>query len=157
MFHDPTFWVAVAFVTFVICLFKPIKKAILNGLDGRTDRIRQELNEALSLKEEAQELLALYQRQQKDAEKKAIEIVENAQKEAIAVAKQAEDELEASLNRRIDMAMQKIAAQEAAILTSVRERAIHAIADATKQIIATQADQQTAQALIKKSLSELSN
>ena len=32
LIQDPTFWVAVAFVVFVVLVFKPIKGALIGGL-----------------------------------------------------------------------------------------------------------------------------
>ena len=43
MLQDPTFWVAVAFVIFVIAVFKPIKGALIGGLDAKIEEIRREV------------------------------------------------------------------------------------------------------------------
>ena len=50
LMHDPTFWTAIAFVIFVVALFKPVKKALLGGLDGRIAQIRSEVEEAQRLR-----------------------------------------------------------------------------------------------------------
>jgi F-type H+-transporting ATPase subunit b len=44
--HDPAFWTALAFVIFVVVMFKPLKKALLAGLDSRIEQIRKEVEEA---------------------------------------------------------------------------------------------------------------
>ena len=67
LINDPTFWVAIAFVLFVIAVFKPIRGAMLGGLDAKIAEIRQEVEEAEKLREAAQSLLANYQRQQRQA------------------------------------------------------------------------------------------
>ena len=76
---DSTAWTAVAFVLFVIAVFKPAKNAILSGLDARIDEIRLQVEEAQQLREEAQALLANYQRQQREALKEAEDIVIRAE------------------------------------------------------------------------------
>ena len=53
-----SFWLSVAFLIFVGLVAKPVGRVVGNALDARADRIRQELDEALKLKEEAQALLA---------------------------------------------------------------------------------------------------
>ena len=58
LIQDPTFWVAVAFVVFVVLVFKPIKGALIGGLDAKIAEIRREVEEAEKLREEAQSLLA---------------------------------------------------------------------------------------------------
>ena len=68
LIQAPTFWVAVAFVVFVVLVFKPIKGALIGGLDAKIAEIRQEVEEAEKLREEAQSMLANYQRQQRQAE-----------------------------------------------------------------------------------------
>ncbi|MBT5499102.1 MAG: F0F1 ATP synthase subunit B, partial [Alphaproteobacteria bacterium] len=82
LIHDPTFWVAIAFVLFVIAVFKPIRGAMLGGLDTKIAEIRQEVEEAEKLCEEAQSLLANYQRQQRQALQDAENIVIRAREEA---------------------------------------------------------------------------
>ena len=78
MLEDPTFWTAVAFVIVVALLAKPIYKAVTSGLDGRADRIRSQLDEAQRLRDEAQELLADYQRKQREAQTEAERIIAQA-------------------------------------------------------------------------------
>jgi F-type H+-transporting ATPase subunit b len=84
---DPTAWVAVAFVLFVIAVFKPAKKAILGGLDAKIAEIRGQVEEAQQLREEAQALLATYQRQQREALQEAEDILTRGLAEAAAVAR----------------------------------------------------------------------
>ena len=66
--ENPETWVAVAFVFFLVALFKPIKKMLTSKIDGRTETIKSELDEAQRLREEAQHTLAEYQRKQRDAD-----------------------------------------------------------------------------------------
>ena len=84
MLQDPTFWVAVAFVIFVIAVFKPIKGALMGSLDAKIEEIRREVEEAEKLREEAQSLLANYQRQQRQAMQDAENIVARAKDHAVA-------------------------------------------------------------------------
>ena len=67
--NDPTLWVAVGFFIFVAAVFKVAKKTITGALDGRAEDIRNSLDQAAGLREEAQQLLAEYQRKQRDAVK----------------------------------------------------------------------------------------
>src|SRR5689334_14886505 len=107
-FDDPAFWVALATVTFVVAVYRPVAKIIVRGLDGRTDRIRTELDEAKRLRAEAEELLKSFKRKQKDALKEAQSIVDEARDASEAMKKQAKADLEAVLNKRIALAMEKV-------------------------------------------------
>ena len=41
-----TFWVAIAFVIFIIAVFKPLKKVATGALDEKIAQIRNEIEEA---------------------------------------------------------------------------------------------------------------
>ena len=84
MFSDPTFWTAVAVVLFIALVAKPVSRMATKALDERAEKIKAELDEAERLRNEAQDLLAQYQRKQRDAAKEAEAIIEHAKQEADA-------------------------------------------------------------------------
>ena len=53
MLQDATFWVALAFVIFVVLSYRKLSSLITGALDQRGERIRQELEEAQRLREDA--------------------------------------------------------------------------------------------------------
>src|SRR5690606_33982294 len=80
---DATFWAFVALVIFIaIIVYMKVPAMIGRSLDERADNIRKELEEARTLREEAQQLLAEYHRKRKEAEKEAGDIVASAEREA---------------------------------------------------------------------------
>src|SRR6266446_1205008 len=78
LLEDPEFWVVLAVLIFVIGVWKPARRAILGGLDARAARIRDELEGAQRLREEAERALAAYQRQQQQAAAEAAAILAHA-------------------------------------------------------------------------------
>lgn len=135
MFNDPTFMVLIAFVIFVaLVLWKGMSK-ITAGLDNRADEIRKQLEEAQSLREEAQAALATYQRQQRDALAEAEEIIAHAKDEAERLRKDAEAALAATLKRREEQAVDRIAQAEAKALQDVRDQAVDIAISATGKLI----------------------
>ena len=82
LFVEPEFWILLAVVAFVIGVWKPARRAILGGLDSRAARIRDELETARRLRDEAQEALAGYQKQQREAAAEAEAIITHAKAEA---------------------------------------------------------------------------
>ena len=40
MFSDPQFWVAAAFIVFIIAVFNPIRKTLKNSLDSKITEIK---------------------------------------------------------------------------------------------------------------------
>ena len=104
LLNDPTFWVAVAFVIFVVLVFKPGRNAIGGALDEKIAQIRNEVDEAQRLREEAQASLAAYQRQQRDAAQEAEALMARAQAEIDSHRKQAAAQLKTVLERQESLA-----------------------------------------------------
>ncbi len=155
MFSNPTFWVAVAFVLFVVAVWKPISKMLTQALDDRADRIRADIYKATKLREEAQALLAEYQKKQRDALKDAEAIVAAAKAEAEALSKQAVADLEASLKRREQLALQRIAQAEVQATADVRAAAVDLAMAATRKILTDKLDAGRQEALIDAAIKEL--
>lgn len=121
---DPTTWVFIAVVLFLLALlYFGIHKKIAGALDARSNAIRDELDEARRLREEAQALLASYQRKQKEAEEQAEEIVKQARSDAENMATQARKDLAERLERRAAQAEAKIANAEAQAMGEVKAKA----------------------------------
>ena len=88
---DPEFWVAVAFVIFLgFAAWLGAFKALVDGLDQRGARIAAELAEAKRLREEAQALLASYEKRRHEAEAEAAAIIAQAKVEADRLAREAQ-------------------------------------------------------------------
>jgi F-type H+-transporting ATPase subunit b len=135
LLHNSTFWVGVAFVIFVIAAFKPGKRVLTQALDGRIARIREEVEEAQRLREEAQTMLASYQRRQREAIQEAEQIIAHAREEADRVKAKAEADLEDSIKRREQQATAKIAQAEAAAIDEIREKAVDMAIEATARLL----------------------
>jgi len=133
MFKTPDFWILVSFVIFMgLLIWKRVPGMVLAALDARAEKIKQQLDEAQKLREEAQALLSEYERKRKDAEKEAESIVTQAKAEAETYATETRAKLEDSMARRTKMAEDKIAQAEAEAVKEVRSVAADvAIAAAT--------------------------
>lgn len=131
----PSEAVAVAFVIFVVLVLWKGMAKITVGLDKRADDIRAQLEEAQKLREEAQAALAGYQRQQRDALAEAEEIISQAKGEAERLKIDATASLEATLKRREEQAVDRIAQAEAKALQDVRNQAVDLAIAATGRLI----------------------
>jgi F-type H+-transporting ATPase subunit b len=155
MFSNPTFWVGVGFVIFVVLAWKPLSKAILGALDDRAIKIRAQIAEAERLRAEAQGLLAEYKAKHAQALQEAQAIVAAAQDEAKRIAAEASVALDAALKRREQQALDKIAQAEAAALRDVRNQAVDIAMAAARQIVAAQVQGQQGADLIEAAIKEL--
>jgi F-type H+-transporting ATPase subunit b len=135
---DPTTWVFIAVVLFFVMLaYFGVHKKIAGALDARADKIREELDEARRLREEAQTLLASFQRKQKEAEAQAEDIVRQARTDAENMAAQARADLSERIERRAAQAEAKIANAEAQALSEVKSKAADLALDTAEQILRT--------------------
>lgn len=149
-------WVLVAFVIFFLMLgYFGVHKTVLGALDNRAVRIAEELEEARRLREEAQQVLADYQRKRSEAEKEADEIVEAARAEADRIAADARTKAEEFVQRRTRMAETKIAQAEAQALAEVRGAAADAAVEASERVLSAQIKGATADDLLAKGLAEV--
>lgn len=151
----PETWVAVAFVIFVIAVFKPVRRQVVTALDARAARIEKELDEAARLRDEAQALLAQYQRKHRDAMNQADEIVSRAKAESERLSAQAQKDMEASLARRERLALDRIAQAEQQAAAEVRAAAVDIAVAAAEKLIAERLPAAKADALIEQAIREL--
>jgi F-type H+-transporting ATPase subunit b len=155
-YEDPTFWVLISFTFFIATLvFLKLPAMVGRMLDERSEGIANQVAEARKLREEAQTLLASYERQQHDAVGEAQEILDHAKVEAERAAADAKIAMEETIARREALAQDKITQAEATAVKEVRDVAVE-VAVATARILVAenlQADQ--ADALVDKSIDEL--
>ncbi len=155
MVFDQAFWVAVSFCIFVVLIYKPVGGLIAKALDQRADKIKNELGEALRLKEEAQALLASYQRKQKEVVEEAELIVKEAEAEAKRISQEAAKELEIALNKRVEVAMQKIASYESSVIQEVKNNAVDIAVSTVRSLIVDHLNKEMAEELVSKSIADM--
>lgn len=153
---DATFWALIGLILFLaILVYFGVPGMIAKALDARAERIRHDLDEARRLRDEAQQLLAEYQRKRKEAEQEAGDIVAAAKREAdilVAEAKQKSDDYVA---RRTTLAEQKIAQAERDAVAEVRGRAVDIAVAAAGKMLADKVDSGKDAGLFKSALAEV--
>lgn len=148
--------VSIAFLLFIGVLVYFKVPGMLSGmLDNRAEGIRSELDEARKLKEEAQALLASYERKQAEVKEQAERIVAQAKSDAEAAAVQAKKDLEVSIARRIAAAQEQIASAEASAVKDVRDQAASVAVMAARDVIAKQLTAAEGNKLIDNAISEV--
>ena len=133
---EAEFWVAVAFVIFVLILLRlGVHKKAVTALDTRAARIASELDEARKLRDEAQAILAESEKKRRQAEQDAQDIIASARAEAERVAAEAKAKAEEFVARRTAMAQQKIAQAESQAVAEVRAAAAEAAVAASEKVL----------------------
>ncbi len=151
-----TIWVFLAVVLFfLMLLYFGVHKKIAASLDERAEKIRTELDEAKSLREEAQQLLASYQRKQKEAEELAEEIVKQARHDAEIMASNARKDLAERLERRAAQAEAKIATAEAKAMSEVKAKAADLALEAAEKLIRSGTKATDHTSLVKEGIAQM--
>ncbi len=154
--HNTNFIVLLAFILFVLVLIKFKVPSMLGGmLDKRAEGIQSELDEARALREEAQTILASYERKQKEVADQAGRIVEHAKAEAANAAELAKEELKASIARRLAAAEDQIASAQASAVKEVRDQAIVIAVGVANDVIAKQMTAAQGNKLIDEAIAEV--
>lgn len=153
--HDTNIWVLLSFIVFIVALVKIAKDKVLALLDKRIDEIRKEIGTAESLRIEAQELLAQYQRKQRDAAKEAGEIIAKANEHAAEIQKQAEKDLKEIARRREQQLQERLNRMEQTARHEIQTYAAELAVKATMEIITRKMDKKTNENLINQSIKDV--
>jgi len=154
--HDTSLWVGISFALFVFVAYKLGKKAVLGMVDSKIAEIKSEIDNAERIRVEAQEMLAQYQRKQKDAEKEAKEIVDNAKNQAKSMKKTMQAELDELMARREEQLTTRLKRLEENAISKIQHEAVDTAMAATTQIISEALDSKTQKSLMDESIKMVS-
>lgn len=155
LLQDTHVWYAISFVVFLGLVWKFGRHAILGNLDRRIDAIRKEIKTAETLRIEAQELLAQYQRKQRDALKDAERIINTARTNAEELRRKAEADLNESINRREAQLKERIERMEQSAVQEIQAYASELAMKAAQEIIIEKLDKKTAEKLADQSIQDV--
>ena len=153
---DTTFWAFIGLVAFFAVLaFFGVHKTIGKALDDRAENIRKELDEARRLREEAQEMLASYERRQREAADEAEEIIRQARQEAEYLRTNAKKEIAQRIERRRALAERRIEQAEASAVKEIRQRAADLATEAAASLMKSQLSKTQRNAIVKDDIASL--
>ncbi len=156
MGFDATFFALVGLILFLLLLiYLGVHKTMAKALDNRAASIAKELDEAKRLREEAAQLLAEYQKKARDAEVEARGIVDQASREAAALAEEAKARMEDYVTRRTKMAEDKITQAETVALQEVRSLSADVAIAAAEKILSAKLKGEAAAGLVEKAIGEV--
>ena len=153
--NDAFYAMIALFIFLGYMLYLKVPGMMGKALDGRAEKISDELADARRLREEAQQLLAEYQRKRKEAEKEAAGIISSAEHEAKAIAAEAKKKTEEYIVRRTALAEQKITQAESQAILDVKSSAVDIAVAATESILASKLTGKTSEDYFAKSISEV--
>lgn len=154
--RNAEFVVGIAFIVFVgFVIYMGVPKKVGRMLDDRANGIKNALDEARLLREEAKALLATYEAKQREVQEQSLRIVANAKAEAEAAAAQAKLDLQASIARRLTAANEQLESTVAAAERAVRDQAIAVSVAVAGDVLARQMTAEQAASAIDASIAQV--
>ncbi|MGY3437512.1 F0F1 ATP synthase subunit B [Marinovum sp. KMM 9879] len=152
------FIVLLAFLLFIAVIIYFKVPAMLGGLlDKRAEGIRDELDEARAIREEAQTLLASFERKQQEVQDQSQRIIDHAKEEARLAGEGAKKDIQSSITRRLAAAEDQIESAKSSAVKEVRDRAATVAVAAAREVIAKQMTADDSNRLIEESITTVGN
>lgn len=154
--RNAEFVVGVAFIAFIgILIYMGVPKKVGQMLDDRANGIKNALDEARLLRDEAKALLASYEAKQREVIAQSARIVATAKEEAQAAANQAKVDLQASIARRLAAAGEQLESTVKAAERAVRDQAISVSVAVASDVLKRQMTADQAAAAIDASIAQV--
>jgi F-type H+-transporting ATPase subunit b len=135
MLHDPKFWLAIAFVTFIALIVKFAKTFILKSLEAKSKAIAEEILSAKEMKDRAAALLKKAEKYAKDSENFATKLLKDAEDEAKKFAADAAKMMENEIAKKTAASIERIRMEEVIAIREIKSRIVNlAIADLSQNI-----------------------
>ena len=157
MLNDPQFWVLVAFIIFIVTIFKPIKKYLTSNLDNKINEIKENIMQAEKIRNDAQQTLSEIKKRQNNI-KKEIAIINQKSKEKISIIeKNITQKLNEKISKRKQLASAKIDHMTKEANLEMHQYVIQSTINATLMILEKKLNQTEKQNLIHQSIMELTS
>ncbi len=156
LFQDAEFWVGAALIIFFgVLAWAKAPGMVGRALDARGLKIQGQLDEARSLRDEAQALLAQITIRRAETERAASEMLAAAQADAKRLRAEAAVKLADDIQRRRAMAERRIAVAEAQASMDVKAAAAELAAATAERILSARIADATSDPLIEAALQGL--
>jgi len=155
MLMTSTFWFLVAFVLFFILFGRAIWRLASSGLDDRSRKIEEDIEEAMQLRDEAQATLNEIKNKHMQAEQHARAIMEHAKVEAKRLRSEATQELDDFLKNREALVEQRIKYAENEAVREIRDSAVQLAIQASEKILSAAVSEKADKEIIERAIDEL--
>ncbi len=155
IFSDPSFWVGLAFIIVITFIIKKSWSSVRATLDERSLKIKERIDEAKKLREDAQSLLAEYKRKQINAQSEIESINKETQEEIKQIESKAINTLELNLERKKLQASERIQQSERQAIESIKQKSISIALVATEKLISNNLTTKQKYDLIDNSINDL--
>lgn len=152
---DSYTWTILSLVIFLAAAFRFGRKPVQGWLDAEIEKIRSQLEQAQRLRSEAEATLADYKVRQQAAMAEAEAIIAHAKQEAARLRAEAETNLQASLARQEQQALDRIRQAEQEAISDVRRAVVAEAMQLAEKSLVQNLDATAAQRLIDQAIADL--
>ena len=155
-FSQPASWTLVAFIIFVgIAIYLKVPSLVTKLLDEQIEKVKKELSDAIDLKEEANSLLAEYQRKKEAAEQEAIAIIGAAKERAKAYENSALIKSNEIIKRQEAQSIEKINQAEIQAISRISKTIIEQSIDSAEKLVSEKISSEKSDQIFADSLNDL--
>ncbi|MBI1363322.1 MAG: F0F1 ATP synthase subunit B [Proteobacteria bacterium] len=154
---DTLFWTGLSFVLFMVMIWRFVLPTINTALDARAARIRDDLDHASAMRNEAQQALAAYEKHMRTARQEAHDIIVTAKAEAEKIIARKTAELEQDLARRSEEARNLIEQAKNKAMMDVRDQVAELALIATEKLLDKAVDKKTAGEMTDAAIKQMSH
>ncbi|MBI1850467.1 MAG: F0F1 ATP synthase subunit B [Planctomycetes bacterium] len=148
-------WTVVTFAFVLLVLWKFAWKPLLSALENREKTIRDAVENAQKLKDDAQRIMEDYQRQLHKAHEEARAIVDEGRRDAEELKKAINDKARTDSQELLERANREIALARDSAIDSIRREAVTLSVDMASKLIKQKLNAKDHQDLVKGALQEM--
>ena len=155
-FYQPSSWVFIAFIIFIsITIYLKVPNMVTKLLDEQINKIRNDLDDARKLKEDANSLLAEYERKIESANKEAENIINQAKKNSKVYEENSNKKIEEFISRSEKQSIEKIQQAQKSAINKINEEIINKSVEAAEKIISRNMNDQNNNKLFESSVNQI--
>lgn len=150
-------WGGIGFVVVLLFISRFGLPAIKAGMNARTERIRSDLNQAESVKNEADQVLSEYRAQLADAKAESGRIIEAARQQADTIKTEQEARLKAELATMREQATADVTAAKTSAIADLRDEVASLAIGAAEVVVQRNLDRETQTALVEQYIAQVAS
>jgi F-type H+-transporting ATPase subunit b len=155
-FYQPASWVFIAFIIFIsIAIYLKVPNMVTKLLDEQISKIKNDLDDARKLKEDANSLLAEYERKIESANKEAENIINQAKNNAKSYEENSNKKVEEFILRSEKQSIEKIQQAQKSAIKKINEEIVNKSVEVAEKIISKNMNDQNNNKLFENSINQI--
>ena len=152
LLSDAKFWTAVAFVIFIVLTFKPVKSILIKSLDQKIKIIKNNINNAENIENDAKKILSDVKISEKNLNEKIDEFNKSTKTKIENLEKEMSSKLEQQINRKKELNELKIKQLEQEASEEIKNKTSYLAIKIVKNYLENKLDEKSKDKIFQDSL-----